>query len=86
MSSIKEFLKSKWAYKLTDNQLFAFEGGLIGMSMGASFLLVSLVPSLFDGEIEDIVVASVILGIGFGLTTTMTYIFCKTREEIKRPK
>jgi hypothetical protein len=86
MSSIKEFLKSKWAYKLTDNQLFAFEGGIVAMSMGSSFLLVSLLPSLFDGDIQDIVLASVILGIGLGLTFAMSYVFHKTREEIERPK
>jgi len=83
MDRIKKFLRSKWIYRLTDNQVFAFECGIVAMSMGSAFLFALLAPQFFLGEIKEIVVASVILVVGFILVIAVVISFHKTREEIK---
>ena len=84
MGEIKNFLRSKWVYKLTDNQIFAFETGIVAMSMGASFLFMTIVPS--PGGIKAILVATAMMVTGLAIVVFIAYVMNKTREEIKRPE
>jgi len=81
MNKIKEFLSSKWVYRLTDNQMLAFEAGIVAMSMGSAFLFMSVFPSV--GGIKEIIVASAMLVVGLIIVVIISNIFFKTREEIK---
>ena len=86
MNKIKEFFKSRWIYKLTDNQIFAFEFGIVAMSMGAVFLLICVFPYADYGGIRGIITAGVLCVIGLAVISVVSYLIHKTREEIKRPE
>lgn len=88
MNKLKGFLKSKWAYRLTDNQLLLFEAGLIAFSMGGILLLTGVVNPLFGlstdvGGFNDVVASVIVCVGGLALLIISVIGFYKNREEIK---
>jgi len=87
MDKMKEVLKPKWTYKITDNQLLLFEIGVCGTSIGGILLLIGLVSPLTGGStdvggIKDIVLAGIVCGVCFCLLIIAVLGFHKTREKI----
>ena len=86
MNKIKEFFKSRWTYKITENELLLMGGAIVGTTMGLSFLLLGVmniisVPYTL-GKVNDMVASAIVFAIGIVLVVVAAYKIYKKQEKI----
>jgi VanZ family protein len=86
MNKIKDFFKSRWTYKITENELLLMEGATVATTMGLSLLLLGIMNNISIpytlGRVNDMVASTVVFVIGLVLVVLVAYKIYKKQEKI----
>lgn len=88
MNKLKGFLKSKWVYRLTDNQLLLMMWGVMLAGLGSLLLIFGLMDRYMDTLVSlsdnpGLWTSGIITIIGFIILSILSFSTYKNREEIK---